>query len=427
MPKLRPSRNRAHDFGPIGSAGSKAWAGFKAWAGLGTCPVRPAGLRSARGRRTRAARLAAFARPTTVPFPAENPYSADKAELGRMLFFDSAAVGLRHHLVRDLPSSAAGLGRRPAAGDRRGPVSLPLPLAHRAGRGLARGVRLGRQVPDPGERRVHADDARRPIWAAPSRRCCGTSPPMTAYRAAFDQVFPGEGVYAATVERALATYERTIVPAIAPFDRWVQAMRPRSEMPPTRLRPVHRAGRLRRVPCRLALHRRLFHDIGIGGEDGYRPRPAVSELGAAAPCLQGADACATWRARAPYMHDGSLPTLASVIALVRPAAAWQSQSHDPAGSSALALSASERDDLIAFLQSLTGADVRAGGVPRRILLASSLTCTVIRICRMDRAADDEDAWLGEHDVAAFAGRECRRCRRKSFGYRRRRGGRWSRH
>jgi len=34
----------------------------------------------------RAAGKAKFARPATVPFPPDNPYSAEKAELGRMLF-----------------------------------------------------------------------------------------------------------------------------------------------------------------------------------------------------------------------------------------------------------------------------------------------------------------------------------------------------
>ena len=36
----------------------------------------------------RATRMANFARPKTVPFPPDNPYVPDKAELGRMLFFD---------------------------------------------------------------------------------------------------------------------------------------------------------------------------------------------------------------------------------------------------------------------------------------------------------------------------------------------------
>jgi cytochrome c peroxidase len=56
--------------------------------------------------------------------------------------------------------------------------------------------------------------------------------------------------------------------------------------------------------------------------------------------------------RAPYMHDGSLPTLESVIALYdRGGVARPSRDvhiHP------LQLSTQERDDLIAFLQALTG-------------------------------------------------------------------------
>jgi cytochrome c peroxidase len=36
----------------------------------------------------RSARMAKFTLPAGVPFPAENPYSPEKAELGRKLFFD---------------------------------------------------------------------------------------------------------------------------------------------------------------------------------------------------------------------------------------------------------------------------------------------------------------------------------------------------
>jgi cytochrome c peroxidase len=36
----------------------------------------------------RSARMAKFVRAMTVPFPEENPFSPEKADLGRMLFFD---------------------------------------------------------------------------------------------------------------------------------------------------------------------------------------------------------------------------------------------------------------------------------------------------------------------------------------------------
>jgi len=45
-------------------------------------------IRDSRGGGRRTVRMAKFARPTTVPFPPENPYSPEKAELGRKLFFD---------------------------------------------------------------------------------------------------------------------------------------------------------------------------------------------------------------------------------------------------------------------------------------------------------------------------------------------------
>jgi cytochrome c peroxidase len=37
--------------------------------------------------------LADFVRPTTVPYPDDNPYSKAKVELGRKLFFDTALSG----------------------------------------------------------------------------------------------------------------------------------------------------------------------------------------------------------------------------------------------------------------------------------------------------------------------------------------------
>ncbi len=79
------------------------------------------------------------------------------------------------------------------------------------------------------------------------------------YRTAFDRIFPGEGVSRATVERALATYQRTIVPASAPFDRWIARRRRRhSGSSQAWLRPVHRTREMQRMPCWLALHRRFL-------------------------------------------------------------------------------------------------------------------------------------------------------------------------
>ena len=129
-----------------------------------------------------AARMACFVRPKNVPFPPETPFSPEKAEPGRMLFFDSMlsrsgtiSCATCHH-----PRLAWGDGLPRAIGEARTPL-----FAHHAGSGL---------------RDISQNEV---------------------YRAAFERVFPGEGVSHSSLERALATYERTIVPAIAPFDRWI--------------------------------------------------------------------------------------------------------------------------------------------------------------------------------------------------------------
>ena len=50
---------------------------------LGVLSVLAAPIRDGRAAEgDRAVRMAKFARPAAVPFPAENPYSPDKAELG---------------------------------------------------------------------------------------------------------------------------------------------------------------------------------------------------------------------------------------------------------------------------------------------------------------------------------------------------------
>jgi cytochrome c peroxidase len=43
----------------------------------------------------RAARMATFVRPKSVPFPPANPFSPEKVELGRMLFFDPLLTSCR--------------------------------------------------------------------------------------------------------------------------------------------------------------------------------------------------------------------------------------------------------------------------------------------------------------------------------------------
>jgi len=176
------------------------------------------------------------------------------------------------------------------------------------------------------------------------------------YRAAFEKLFPGEGVTRSTVERALATFERTIVPDIAPFDRWVAG--DETAIPESAKRGFDLfTGRAECSQCHSSWRFTddSFHDIGTGGEN----EPGRGRLFPNSVKLRHAFKVPTLRdvaKRAPHMHDGSLPTLQSVIAFYdkggvdRPSRAPHIHP--------LGLSEQERDDLLAFLQSLTGEAAR---------------------------------------------------------------------
>ena len=111
--------------------------------------------------------------------------------------------------------------------------------------------------------------------------------------------------------QAIAAYERTIYSVDSPFDRFMAGDAGRAEPGrPARARALRRQGALRRVPRRPQLHGRAFHGLGCR----RRSRPRGGHEGA--PKDHGRFKTPTLReiARtAPYMHDGSLATLAEVV------------------------------------------------------------------------------------------------------------------
>lgn len=304
----------------------------------------------------RAARMAQFARPAAIPFPAENPYSADKAELGRQLFFDPllSASGTISCATCHHPRLAWGDGLPRAIGEAR----TPLPFRSPTMLGAAWLEAFGWDGKFPTLESV----AFTPVGSAANMgrnesdllRDIARDP---AYRAAFEKIFPGEGVTRAAVERALATYERTIVPDIAPFDRWIAG--DEAAIPDSAKRGFDLfTGRAQCSQCHSGWRFTddSFHDIGTGADKDI----GRGRLFANSPSLQYAFKVPTLRdvaRRAPYMHDGSLPDLAAVISLYDRGGVAR-PGRDP-HVRPLGLAAQERADLIAFLQSLTGDAARA--------------------------------------------------------------------
>jgi cytochrome c peroxidase len=303
----------------------------------------------------RAARMTGFQRPRDVPFPPDNPFSPEKADLGRMLFFDpllsrsgTISCATCHH-----PRLAWGDGLPRAVGEAR----VPLPLRSPTMLGAAWLAAFGWDGKFPSLESV----AFTPMTAAANmgrdeHEVLRDISQSEAYRTAFERVFPGEGVSRSSVERALATYERTIVPDIAPFDRWIAG--DEGAIPEAAKRGFDLfTGPAECSECHSSWRFTddSFRDIGIGGDND----PGRGRLFPNSPRLRHAFKVPTLRdatKRAPYMHDGSQASLESVVAfydrggVARPS---RDEHIHPLG-----LSAGERDDLIAFLQTLTGAQAR---------------------------------------------------------------------
>jgi cytochrome c peroxidase len=294
--------------------------------------------------------------PDAIPFPAENAYSPAKAELGRRLFFDPVLSGDRTRSCASchLPDLAWADGRRRALGRDGSDLEFHTPsllnLAWQEGRlgwdGKFRdleAVAFG-PISAPGNMNLGAEEAVRRLSADP------------AYAAAFAGAFPGSasepgpGVTRERIEAALATFERLIVSPPAPFDRWIAG--DEGAIPEAAKRGFDLFnGRANCAACHggWSFSDGSFHDIGVGrGEDLGRGRfvPTSQALQYAfkTPGLR------ELRGRTAFMHDGSLDSLEAVIDLYdRGGIARPSRSREIRP---LALSAAEKADLLAFLDTL---------------------------------------------------------------------------
>jgi cytochrome c peroxidase len=300
---------------------------------------------------SRAAAMKQFVRPQTTPFPADNPYEAQKAHLGQMLFFEPRLSGSKwiscatcHNpslswgdgLPRGIGSGMKALGRRT-------PTILNVAwsdLVMWDGRKTGLEDQVFGPMTSPAEMNSSVDQVVQRISA------------IGAYRKAFKQVFGDEGVSARTIPLAIATYERTIVSGKAPFDRWIGGDETAISDQAKQGFDVF-TGKGNCAACHSGWNftDNGFHDIGLPDSDigrGEYVKITSMQHAFKTPTLRDVDR------RGPYMHDGSLATLADVIdhydrgGVARPSRA--DEVHP------LHLTAAEKQALLAFLATLTSDD-----------------------------------------------------------------------
>jgi cytochrome c peroxidase len=297
-----------------------------------------------------AALKAAFRRPATVPFPADNPFSEKKRALGEALFHDKRLSIDNSRACASCHDPAKGLadGRVQGSSVPDRPLKRHTPTLWNLAwaspvfwDGRARS--LEDQVAGPIE---SPDEMAQPMASVVARLSADPTMQRT-----FAEAFPqSPKVDAGNLAKAIATFERTFVSPDTRFDRWIagdNAALNEREIAGFRLF----TGKAGCSNCHsgFAFTDYAFHDIGLPGDD--RGRGAVLRLPVAEHAFKTPGLREIGRS-APYMHDGSLATLDDVLrhyekgVVERP-----TLSKDL--TRPLVVSDTERADLIAFLGTLT--------------------------------------------------------------------------
>lgn len=317
------------------------------------------------------------------PFvPADNPMTEAKVELGRYLFYDlrmsvngKASCATCHK--QELAFTDGRAVAQGATGElhSRGAMSL-VNVAYRGaltwGNPQLRSLEKQALIPmfggHPLELGLGPDESSLPAAFLSVLRTDARYPPL------FERAFPSdaERFTVQNVTRAIASFERSIISARSPYDRYhydrddaaISASAKRGE---TLFFNQHLScfrchGGFNfsdaTVSDRSAGREIEFHNTGL-----YLSYPApnvgISEY-TKSPADLGKFIVPTLRNVAltnPYMHDGSIATLAGVLEHYAAGGRAHDNSNKDPLIAGFVLSPTDRDDLIAFLESLTDQDV----------------------------------------------------------------------
>ena len=252
-----------------------------------------------------------YRRPDAIPFPQSNPYTAEKATLGKKLFFDTRLSAAKLLSCGSCHNPAYGWGDGQPKGVGHGMKSLGRrsPTIINAAYGLVfmwdgRAGSLEEQALGPIKADVEMN--------LPLDQMIERLKNIPGYVQLFQRVFPSEGITATTVAKAIATFERMVVSGRSPFDTWIEGQHDAIPAAAQRGFVIFNT-KARCAQCHEGWNFTddSFHDIGLADADIGRGKflPSVVKMQQAfkTPGLREI------ARRGPYMHDGSLATLEAVI------------------------------------------------------------------------------------------------------------------
>lgn len=329
-----------------------------------------------------------------VPVPESNPVTREKIELGRKLFYDrrlslnqTQSCAMCHIPEQGFTSNelATAVGIEGRSGRRNAPTlynAAYLTKLFHDGRETS----LEQQIWGP---LLDRREMGNPSFAAVIEKV----KVLPDYQGRFQAAF-GKGPTMETLGMALASYERTLISGNSPFDRWYyggekDALSESAQRGFALFRGKANCSACHTVGERHALFTdNELHNTGIGARRSLSPPAQVHKVILApgvvvdvdedviAPVSERSmgdlgryevteDPQDRWNYRtptlrnvaltAPYMHDGSLKSLREVVAFYNQGG-YPNEVLDPL-IRPLGLNEQEMEDLVAFLNSLTGDDV----------------------------------------------------------------------
>ncbi|MGK5595487.1 MAG: cytochrome-c peroxidase [Parachlamydiaceae bacterium] len=293
-----------------------------------------------------------------IPWPQDNPYSKEKAELGRLLYFDKR-LSSDHtiscatcHSIKCAYSDckAIAIGISDFKGTRNSPTVVNAAYAKFLfwdGRASSLEEQSKGPIANPKEMSAvkDADEAH--------RQCVERIQRSKGYQKLFKNVFGSEIITIDEIAKAIATFERTILSGNSPYDRYQAG--DKSALTAEQVRGLEVFKKVKCSHCHADFNfgDARFLNIGVGMD---KPEP---DLGRFAITREekdwGAFKVPTLREvehTAPYMHDGSLLTLEDVVDYYDRGGIKNKNLHPLI--KPLNLSQEDKQALVSFLKSLSG-------------------------------------------------------------------------
>jgi len=288
-----------------------------------------------------------------VQFPRDNPYTPEKAELGKLLYFDK-------RLSADNSVSCASCHAPEQAYTDGAPVSAGI-RGQKGGRSAPAVINRAYSLAQFWDGRANSLEAQavgpmaNPIEMGNTHAAVvSTLKGIAGYRAMFGKTFGTEDFTIDDVAKAIATFERTVLSGDSAYDRY-KAGRKRA-MTAEQVKGMHIFfDKAKCDQCHEGINftSNSYHNLGVGMDKAnpdlgrYEVTKNAADWGAfKTPTLR--DIART----APYMHDGSLKTLDEVVEYYDKGGIPNKNLDEKI--KPLHLSGEEKKSLAAFLEALNG-------------------------------------------------------------------------